>query len=77
MCVKSRDANRYGFAVDLFVTVLMLLLRRYGKQSKGYGGNDKQKYIIANAALSHSPPYTALHVVRNITHKFTEFDYTG
>ena len=30
-----RDANRYGFAV--FVTVLMLLLRRYGQQSKGYG----------------------------------------
>ena len=33
--IISRDANRYGFAI--FVTVLMLLLRRYGKQSKGYG----------------------------------------
>ena len=37
--LELRDANRYGFAV--FVPVLLLLLRRYGKQPKGYG---KQKY---------------------------------
>ena len=58
--VVRRDANRYGFAV--FVPILLLLLRRYGKQPKGYG-----KHRDANRSV-----YVCVCVVREL-HRFDVF----